>query len=225
MYNDFELNNLSYKKALKKDKRTYFQYYLSLLRMKHILIFSFYTYTDYNSKYIKIILFLFSFSLSFTINALFFNDTTLHKIYEDKGEYNFIYQIPNILYSTIISSFINIIIKYLSLTENNILEIKKEKNIFKGKINKILKYLSIKFIIFFILIFIFLLFFWLYLTCFCGIYTNSQIHLITDTLSSFGLSFLYPFILNLLPGILRIPSIKSKNRECLYKLSKLLQII
>ena len=110
-YNDFELNNLSYKKALKKDKRTYFQYYLSLLRMKHILIFSFYTYTDYNSKYIKIILFLFSFSLSFTINALFFNDTTLHKIYEDKGEYNFIYQIPNILYSTIISSFINIIIK------------------------------------------------------------------------------------------------------------------
>ena len=133
-YNDYELNNLTYKKALKIDKRTYFQYYLSLLRMKHMLIFTFYTYTDYNSKFIKIILFLFSFSLSFTINALFFDDKTLHKIYEDKGEFNFIYQIPNILYSTIITSLINIIIKYLSLTENKILEIKKENNFVKDKI-------------------------------------------------------------------------------------------
>ena len=224
-YNDYELNNLSYKKALKIDKRTYSQYYLSLLRMKHILIFSFYTYTDYNSKYIKIILFLFSFSLSFTITALFFNDTTLHKIYEDQGEYNFIYQIPNILYSTIISSLINIIIKYFSLTEKNILEIKKEKNIIKGKKFKIFKYLTIKFIIFFILNFLFLLFFWFYLTCFCGIYKNSQIHLISDTLSSIGLSFLYPFLLNLLPGILRIPSIKSGNKECLFKLSLIVQLI
>ena len=70
--------------------------------MKHILIFSFYTYTDYNSKFIKIILFLFSFSFSFTINALFFNEKALHKIYEDQGKYNFIYQILTILYSTII---------------------------------------------------------------------------------------------------------------------------
>ena len=31
-YNDYELNNLSYKEALKIDKRTYFQYYFSLLK-------------------------------------------------------------------------------------------------------------------------------------------------------------------------------------------------
>jgi hypothetical protein len=107
--NDYEMNNLSYKKALKFDKRTYFQYYLSLLRTNHILIFTFFTNTDYNSKIIKIILFLFSFVLYFTINALFFNDETLHKIYEDQGNFNFFYQIPNILYSSIITSIINII--------------------------------------------------------------------------------------------------------------------
>jgi uncharacterized membrane protein len=103
------MNNLSYKKALKLDKRTYFEYYFSLLRTNHILIFTFYTNTDYNSKIIKIILFLFSFALYFTINGLFFNDETLHKIYEDQGNFNFIYQIPNILYSSIITSIINII--------------------------------------------------------------------------------------------------------------------
>jgi len=70
-YNDYELNNLSYDEALGIDKRIFSQYYLSLLRMKHILIFSFYTYTDYNSKLIKIILFLFSFCLYLSVNALF----------------------------------------------------------------------------------------------------------------------------------------------------------
>ena len=126
-YNDYELNDLSYKKALNLGKRTYFLYYISLLKIKHILIFTFYTNTDYNSKKIKIILFLFSFSLYFSINALFFIDNTIHKIYEDQGKYDFIYQIPIILYSTIISSVISTIIKYFSLTEKNILEIKKIK--------------------------------------------------------------------------------------------------
>ena len=223
-YNDYELNDLSYKEALKIDKRTYFHYYFSLLKIKHLLIFTFYTNNDYNSKIIKIILFLFSFALYLTVNALFFNDKTLHKIYEDYGKYNFIYQIPNILYSSIITSIINIIIKYLSLTEKNIIEIKKEKKNIEEKSNKILKYLVIKLIIFFILIFLFLIIFWFYLTCFCGVYKNTQIHLIKDTLISFGLSLLYPFIINLLPGIFRISSLKKQNKKCMYITSQAMQI-
>jgi len=222
--NDYEMNNLSYKEALKLDKRTFFQYYLSLLKTNHLLIFTFYTNTDYNSKIIKIILFLFSFALFITINALFFNDKTLHKIYEDQGNFNFIYQIPNILYSSLITSFINSIIKFLSLTEKNILELKDVKyNIFE-KSSKLFKCLIIKFILFFILTFLFLFIFWYYLICFCGIYRNTQIHLIKDTLISFGLSLLYPLLIVLLPGILRISSLKRKESECMYKISKIIQI-
>ena len=223
--NDYEMNNLSYKEALKLDKRTYFQYYLSLLRTNHILIFTFFTNTDYNSKIIKIILFLFSFALYFTINALFFNDKTLHKIYDDQGNFNFIYQIPNILYSFIITSIINGIIKFLSLTEKNIIEIKKVKDNIFEKCSKLLKCLMIKFILFFILIFLFLFIFWYYLICFCAIYKNTQIHLIKDTLISFGLSLLYPFLLSLLPGIFRILSLKRKKSKCLYIISKIIQIL
>jgi len=222
--NDYEMNNLSYKEALKLDKRTYFQYYLSLLRTNHILIFTFYTNTDYNSKIIKIILLLFSFALYFTINALFFNDETLHKIYEDQGNFNFIYQIPNILYSSIITSIINIIIKFLSLSEKDIIEIKKEKDNMLEKSSKLLKCLIIKFILFFILVFLFLFIFWYYLICFCGIYRNTQIHLIKDTLISFGLSLLYPFLICLLPGILRISSLNRIESKCMYIISKIIQI-
>ena len=40
-YNDEELNNLKYDLALKFDKRRYCEYYLSLLKTKHIIIFYF----------------------------------------------------------------------------------------------------------------------------------------------------------------------------------------
>ena len=69
---DKEINSLVYEEALKYDKRTYLQYYISLLKLKHLLIFTFITKNDYNSRSIKICLFTFSFSLLYTINSFFF---------------------------------------------------------------------------------------------------------------------------------------------------------
>ena len=93
-YNDYEMNHFIYKEAQKLDKRTFFQYYFSLLKTKQILIFTFYTNTDYNSRYIKICLFLFTFALYLTINTLFFGDSKMHQIYQDQGTFIFyiIYQ-------------------------------------------------------------------------------------------------------------------------------------
>ena len=176
---------------------------------------------------IKICLFLFSFVLYYTVNALFFNDSTMHKIYEDKGTFNFIYNIPQILYSTVISSVISIIIKTLSLSEKNVLSIKNSKNIEDSnkKFSKILNCLVIKFMLFFIVCLLFLVFFWYYLGCFCAVYKNTQNYLIKDTLISFCLSLLYPFGLNVLPGIFRIYSLKKTNRECIYRIKQINTII
>ena len=127
--NDEEMNSLSYEQALILDKRTFFQYYCSLLRKKHIILFTFIPNNDYNLVFIKISLFLISFSLYMTINGFFFTDNTMHKIMIDNGKYNFIFEIPQILYSTIISAICNLILKRLSLSELYILSIKYEKNI------------------------------------------------------------------------------------------------
>ena len=88
-YNDYELNNLEYNKAIELDKRSYLKYYFSILKRKQLFLLTFYTSDDYNSKIIKMLLFLFSFSLYYSVNALFFNDSTMHKIYEDEGAFNF----------------------------------------------------------------------------------------------------------------------------------------
>ena len=226
-YNDQEINTLNYKEALLIDKRTYLQYYFSLIKRKQKLLFTFYTKDDYNSRIIKICLFFFSFALFYAVNALFFSDSTMHKIYEDNGKFNFIYQIPQILYSTIISSIINILVNILSLSERNIILFKKDNIDLHDKKLKIINCLKIKFILSFILIYIFLLFFWYYLSCFCVVYKNTQIYLIEDSLISFVLSLLYPFGLCLLPGLFRIPSLRSqnKNKEFLYKISKIVKLI
>ena len=77
---------------------------------------------------IKINLFLVSFSLYFSINGFFFNDNTMHKIYFNNAKYSIFFQIPQILFSSIISIFINQILKLLALTENDILKFKKKKS-------------------------------------------------------------------------------------------------
>ena len=94
LYNDYEINTFDYKLALKYDKRGYFQYYLSILKLKHIILFSFVSNNDYNSMVIKISLFFFSFALYYTINAIFYTEKTIDNIFNDKGRYNFIYQLP-----------------------------------------------------------------------------------------------------------------------------------
>ena len=227
--NDQELNTLEYEIAIQYDKRTYFQYYWSLLRKKQLILFTFLPSNDFNLITLKISLFLLSFSLYFTINGFFFSDDTMHKIHEDNGAFDILFQIPQILYSSIVSAIINIILKLLSLSEKDILLIKQEKNvqIAMKKSKNIEKYIFIKFVIFFMLSNVLLIFFWYFISCFCAVYNNTQIILIKDTLISFGLSMLYPFGLNLLPGFFRIPALRAKNQDkkILYKISGLVALI
>ena len=225
-YNNEELNDLEYDFALKLDKRKYCEYYYSLLKSRHILIFTFCNNTDYNSKIIKFDLLLFNTTLFFIVNALFFNDDTMHKIYIDKGSFNLIGQLPQIIYSAFISMIFSIILEILALTEGIILKLKKItiKEEFNKKIKDLGKIIKIKFLLYFIISTIFLLFFWYYLSMFCAIYPNTQIHLIKDTLLSFTLSLVEPFGIYLIPGLFRIPALSgNSNRYILYKISKILQ--
>ena len=215
---DFELNSLEYEEAIKLDQRNYFQYYISLIKNDHPLIFSFGPYNDYNSRIIKFFLFFFSFSLDFTVNALFFNDDTMHKIYVDRGKFNFLYQLPQILYSTLISRFIDALIKNLALSQDRIVELKQEKekaNLDTIHHRKIIRNLKI----------IILAFFSYYIACFCGIYENTQIILIKDSVISLITSFFLPFGMLLIPGIFRIISLRVEKptRKFLYKFSAFLE--
>ena len=220
---DTELNALEYKYAINIDFRSFFQYYWALLKQTHIIIFTFITRNDYNLFLLKVDLLLMSLSLNFVLNTLFFTDDSMHKIYQDYGTFDFIYNIPQTIYSILISSFITFLFELLALSDDNLLKFKEKENLENINLEKKkeIKYLIIKSILFFIIGLISLLFFWYYVTCFCAVYHNTQIHLIKDTFISYGIGMIYPFILTFIPALIRIPALRNKN-TCLYRFSRIL---
>ena len=175
-------------------------------------------------------MFFLAFALHYTVNALFFDESNIHQIYEDEGKYNFGYQIPYIIGSAVISTLaLRLMLQFLILTDKDLLEVKLQQTIILAENMKKqkLKNIKIKFAIFFVLNFILLSFFWYYLTCFNAVYKNTQVYLIENTLISFGFSLVYPFIINISPTVIRIRSIQSskKDQRCLYKTSQIFQII
>ena len=226
---DYAINHLTYKEALMYDKRTYLEYYISLIRTKHPIFFTFCLLNDYNILIIKICIFLLSITVYFGINALFFNNTIIHTIYLNEGKYDIVSVLPRIVLSFAISHIINIILRICFLSERELYSIENQKTSLEAerKSKTVLCCFSIKYIIFFAFSNIFLISLWYYLSSFCAIYQNSQIFLLLNTIISYGISLIYPFIINLIPGILRIYSLNDPNRNkyCIYMLSKIIQII
>ena len=157
---------------------------------------------------------------------MFYSDSTMHKIYIDRGSFDLTYQLPQMIYSLIVSNVLKIILNIFGLYEKDIISLKNNKNKNLESKKKLFCKIKCKIFLFFIITYILLFFLWIYLGCFCAVYKNTQIHLILDVSSSFGLSFITSLFKCLIPGIFRILSLRSKdNRSLCFKFSKLLQLL
>ena len=157
------------------------------------------------------------------MNTLFFVDDSLHQIYSDEGEYNFIYQLPQMLYSTFSSQIAAFLFEKLSLTQDDILGVKEQKTIkeMKKELIKSITCIKKKLIIFFILGIFFLFIFWYYLSAFCAVYKNTQVILLQNSLISYITGMIYPFAFNLFPTIFRNYGLSNQNKF-FYKFSDIL---
>ena len=122
-------------------------------------------------------------------------------------------------------------LKSIIFNRKKIVKLKQEKNLDKDKAIKstlsLLNCLKKQFIIFFILNIMFLLLFWFYLGCFAAVYNNTQFALIKDTIISFASGLIYPFFIVLIPCVMKFRALKApnKDKECLYKISVISQIL
>ena len=223
---DFELNELDFKEAIQQDKRGFFQIYFYFIKREHRIIFTFFNWDDYNLISIKLSRFLFLFATDMAMNVFFFSDVSMHKIFLNYGKYNFVQQIPQIIYSTIVSQLIEVFLCFFSLTDKHIYQIKDLNNDTTNmkQINIIIRCIQLKLFFYFIFTFIFFGIYWYITASFCAVYENTQNAFIKDSLMSYLLSLIYPFILYSIPSGLRLCAIKSKNMklECLYKLSDII---
>ena len=158
-------------------------------------------------------------------NVFFFSDESMHNIYVSGGENDFIGQLAQMVYSTIVSQILPIFINYLTMTDIHYYELKELKK--ENKINNkegisVIKCIKHKLIAYHISTFILFLFFWYTASAFCAVYANTQRIFVTDSYTSFLMGLVYPFALYLAPTALRFISLKAKknkNLKFLYSLS------
>ena len=82
-------------------------------------MFTFLNGNDYNISFIKFEKLIFSVSTDLALNAIFYADETIHKMFLENGKYNFIQQIPQIMYSTLVSQAIQFLINFLTFTDKH----------------------------------------------------------------------------------------------------------
>ena len=114
---------------------------------------------------------------------------------------------------------------YLSLTDKHVYQIKNlTKTSDRKEILSILKCIKIKLFGFFVFTFVFFGFYWYTVSSFCGVYENTQITFLKDSLLSFLLGILYPIAIYLIPSALRICALRNAkgNLKCIYKLSDII---
>ena len=222
-YNDYELNHMSYQEAIEKDKRTYCQYYLSLIKTGNMIFFTFILKTDYNPYLLKFSIFVLWFCFIMVVNTIFIGDVSLI----NKNE-SFVYQIPQLIYIVIICVILTSLIKYFFLPEKDIVKLRNVQA--KGnnsEYTKITNYIKCKFKIYFLVDFILLFFIWFYVGLFCSVYRNTQGYLFKNVFICLVIYLLYPFIFSFIPGFFRISSLKSikRNKQCFFRLGNIIASI
>ena len=220
-----DLNEINYEAALELDnKRSYWKYYFSLLKMKQLLIFTFYTYTDHNLRVVKIALFTLFLSFYFAFTALFFNDSIMREIYDYKGNTTAAIHVTNIILSSLCCLIMNLIIRFISLSERDIYKIMQEKNPDdrKSLYEKVKRILKIKIIVLFAISGLLICLCWYYVAAFCAVFKNSQGNYLVNVLGAFIVCNLWPCVTSLIAPIFRIKSIKDGNAKCMYKFSQII---
>ena len=194
---NYELNNLEYEDSIKLDHRNFNQIYWSILKREHLILFTFFSFNDYNLLSIKFTRFIFLVCTDMALNVFFFSDDTMSKIFLTYGKYDFIQKIPQFIYTVTVSQLLEVLLCFLSLTDKYMYKIKREKNKSLLNVKKIFIIIKIKLFIFFVITFIVFIFYWYIISAFCAVYKNTQIIFIKDSIISFiriNLSFYFIFI-------------------------------
>ena len=231
------LHNYTYDEAINYEKRNIFRIFYIYLLSKQIIFRTFLLKSPIELFYLRFTLFIFMFSCDLALNALFyFNDNISKKYSNAKNLFLFAFSnnITIIIYSTLVSYFLIVLLGKLSNSSNairNLFRKEEEKIKFEKKyvINKerkreilaeiknILKYYRIKNVFLIIIELILFLFFWYFVTAFCHVYPRTQTSWLIDSFLSVLSRLIIELILGLLFAKLYQISIKS-NIEIFYNI-------
>ena len=223
--NDYEeLQDMDYEKAIINDKRNYIKIFWSFLVDSQIILGTFCTQNYLYLFVIKLSFFVFTFQISFFLNALFYTDEYVSDAYHNNGVLDFIVGLPKSIYSFIATFITTNLLKMLSNSKSELTQVINNRKIYDNYmyiLNKKLSKLRKKLIVYFILLFLFNIFFTYYVTVFCAVYRNSQKYWFYGCLESFAMDSLISIISCIFISFLRFISIR-KRIKCCYVLSNII---
>ena len=223
-------DEMEYDEALYFDKRTFLTYFSECLKEKQIIAHTFIAKDNLKPRTMKIIVFSLNMLLYFVVNGLLFSEEVITELYElDEEEETFfsyfLRSIRRIIYSTLVSIVISIIVDFFFVGEDKLKHIYK-----KGKMSpENLKELVVNFIndiskrniSFIIVSSIILLFSFFYLLCFNYVYPYSQIEWIKSSITILIIMQFLSFFRCFCESGLRILSLRNDS-EKLFKISQMI---
>ena len=233
------LNNFDFTEAIEYEDRKFFRIFYIYLIKKEKLLNIIFLKPPLELLPLRAILFLFNYSCSIFLNSFFYFSDKISFKYRYHGKYKTLLVLINnltvSLSSTIISLILIIFFKFLTHSSRKIEKLfldeekmlrsdkkykvkRKKKLLIKYTIQKILKSLEIKIVIFIVVEFLFILFFFYYVTAFCHVYKKTQVNWLLNSFSSFVISSLIAISLSFLLSIIYKISIKNKYKF-LYSIS------
>ena len=184
LYDDEEINELPYTRAIILDRRNIFRIFKSFLFQKFEII-----NILLGKEQIKIILigeYILSLFINFFFNALLYSDEIVSNKYHNNGQLDMIVTLSLSIASNIITSIICYYIKYSKGIQerlDQIMEIKNQKYFFRNMI-QYFRFLRIKFVFFFISEVIIIAACYYYIVIFCIVYANSKVSLLINYIMS-----------------------------------------
>ena len=210
---DEDLQDMDYEQAIIYDTRSYFRMYWGFLVETQIILGTFCTEKYLNLLVIKLSFLVFTFQISFFLNALFYTDEYISDAYHNDGVLDFVTGLPKSIYSFIATLITTNLLRMLSNSKSELKHIitkeRKNKNyinLINTKLNKLRK----KLIIYFILIFILGLLFLYYVSAFCAVYRYSQKYWFIGCLQSFGIDSAVAIAICIFLALFRYISIKKR---------------
>ena len=224
-----EIDSLEYDDIIRRDQRTFFQYFNSKLNKNQILLRTFFTDDPIKPRTIKIILFILDIDLYLFVNALFFNEDYISEVFHSNKEEKFFTFIPRsfdrFFYTTLVGVIISYIIDCFFVEEKKIKGVfKREKDnitVLKSEITNISETIKRRNIYFIILSFLITVFTLYYILCFNSIFPHMRDEWIKSSIIIIIIMQILSLLECLLETIIRFISFKCKS-EKIYKLSLLL---
>ena len=228
-YLEDNLDEMDFDNALKKDKRSFCQFYTQRLKTKNIFANLFCNKDNIRPFSIKFLLLLLNIDLYFVINGLFFSEEYIIELFHLEKEDKFFDFIPRsysrFFYATIVGVILDIIIDCIFVEENKIKRIflrnKNDLLQMKYEISKTNKSIRTRYKIFiFICIFVSIIS-WYYVSCFNNVYSGVKLEWIKSSIVIIIIMQILSCLIVLTEALLRQMSFEFKSEQ-IFKFKQIL---